>query len=218
MWRSGDPCKIGKFSHAAFFHPGVFYRLIIACLLRLCGEKLRSDRLCMVKRSQGGTMSTRSAGNALIDDCDRRILAALVRNARISFKKLAEIAQLSGNATAERVQRLQQMSVITGFKAELNRKLLGQPLQAYIDIKLQRGASMAGFEREAVSLTGAFDALIRVDCEGPEALGKLIEEIRKQAGVQETSSTVVCRELQVQTLPSRDLQGKVELIEMPLCR
>jgi Lrp/AsnC family leucine-responsive transcriptional regulator len=181
----------------------------------------------MVKRSQGGTMSTRSAGNALIDDCDRRILAALVRNARISFKKLAEIAQLSGNATAERVQRLQQMSVITGFKAELNRKLLGQPLQAYIDIKLQRGASMAGFERalraisnvrEAVSLTGAFDALIRVDCEGPEALGKLIEEIRKQAGVQETSSTVVCRELQVQTLPSRDLQGKVELIEMPLCR
>jgi DNA-binding Lrp family transcriptional regulator len=172
----------------------------------------------MVKRSQGGTMSTRSAGNALIDDCDRRILAALVRNARISFKKLAEIAQLSGNATAERVQRLQQMSVITGFKAELNRKLLGQPLQAYIDIKLQRGASMAGFEREAVSLTGAFDARIRVDCEGPEALGKLIEEIRKQAGVQETSSTVVCRELQVQTLPSRDLQGKVELIEMPLCR
>jgi Lrp/AsnC family leucine-responsive transcriptional regulator len=154
-------------------------------------------------------MPTRSAENVLIDDCDRRILTALVRNARISFKKLAEIAQLSGNATAERVQRLQQVSVITGYKAELNRKLLGQPLQAYIDIKLQRGASVAGFERalstisnvrEAVSLTGEFDARIRVDCEGPEALGKLIEEIRKQAGVQETSSTVVCRELQVQTL------------------
>jgi Lrp/AsnC family leucine-responsive transcriptional regulator len=153
-------------------------------------------------------MSTRSAGNELIDDCDRRILAALVRNARISFKKLAEIAQLSGNATAERVQRLQQISVITGFKAELNRKLLGQPLQAYIDIKLQGGASMAGFERalrsisnvrEAVSLTGSFDARIRVDCEGPEALGNLIEEIRKQAGVQETSCTVVCREFQMQT-------------------
>lgn len=154
-------------------------------------------------------MSTPSAENTLIDDCDRRILAALVRNGRISFKKLAEIAQLSGNATAERVQRLQQMSVITGFKAELNRKLLGQPLQAYIDIKLQRGASMTTFERalraisnvrEAVSIIGAFDARIRVDCEGPEALGKLIEEIRKQAGVQETSSTVICRELRVQNL------------------
>jgi Lrp/AsnC family transcriptional regulator, leucine-responsive regulatory protein len=152
-------------------------------------------------------MPTRSAENELIDDCDRRILAALVRNARISFKKLAEIAQLSGNATAERVQRLQQMSVITGFRVDLNRRLLGQPLQAYIDIKLQRGASMAGFEkalrsipnvREAVSITGGFDARIRVDCEDPEALGKLIEEIRKQAGVHETSSTVVCRELQVQ--------------------
>ncbi len=163
----------------------------------------------MIKRGKIGTMSTRSAGNALIDDCDRRILAALDRDARISFKKLAEIAQLSGNATAERVQRLRQMSVITGFRAQLNLKLLGQPLQAYIDIKLQKGASIAGFERalcaisnvrEAVSLTGAFDARIRVDCEDPEALGKLIEEIRKQAGVQETSSTVICRELQVRTL------------------
>jgi Lrp/AsnC family transcriptional regulator, leucine-responsive regulatory protein len=151
-------------------------------------------------------MSLRSAENALIDDCDRRILAALVRNARISFKRLADIAQLSANATAERVQRLRELAVITGFRAELNRKLLGQPLQAYIDIKLQRGGSMTTFEkalravaniREAVSITGAFDARIRVDCESPEALGKMIEEIRKQPGVQETSSTVICRELQI---------------------
>ena len=158
----------------------------------------------MRKRSEGRFMSRVSVENTVLDECDRRILAALGQNARISFKKLAEIAQLSPNATAERVERLQQLQVIIGFRTELNRKLLGQPLQAYIDIKLQKGATMTTFEkalrsipnvREAVSITGAFDARLRTYCEGPEALGELIEEIRRQAGVQETSSTIVCRDL-----------------------
>ena len=46
-------------------------------------------------------------------------------------------------------------------------------------------------------MTGAFDARILVDCESPEELGRLIEDVRMQTGVQETSSTVIFRELQL---------------------
>ncbi len=49
--------------------------------------------------------------------------------------------------------------------------------------------------REATVITGAFDARVRVDCADPAHLGLLIEELRKDTGVQETSSTVICRSL-----------------------
>jgi Lrp/AsnC family transcriptional regulator, leucine-responsive regulatory protein len=150
----------------------------------------------------------KSVGGHFIDALDRKILNGLVENSRISFRDLARIANLSPNATAERVYRLQKTGVIRGFRTEINRKALGLPLQAYIDVKLQPGISMEVFEsalskmkrsivREAFSMTGAFDARIFVNCEGPEELGKLIEDLRIQTGVQETSSTLIFRELQL---------------------
>lgn len=150
----------------------------------------------------------KSVETPLIDALDKKILSGLMKNSRISFRDLAQLANLSANATAERVYRLQKTGVIRGFRTEINRKALGLPLQAYIDVKLQQGISMEVFEkalskmnrnnfREAVSVTGAFDARILVDCESPEELGRLIEDVRMQTGVQETSSTVIFRELQL---------------------
>jgi Lrp/AsnC family leucine-responsive transcriptional regulator len=149
-------------------------------------------------------MTGQNSGQPFLDERDRHLLNALRENSRISFRDLAKIVNLSPNATAERVSRLQESGVILGFRTELSARALGLPLQAYIDIKLEKGVSMESFERalrripnvrEAVSMTGAFDARLRVDCEGPIELGSLIEKIRSQAGVQETSSTVICREL-----------------------
>ena len=51
--------------------------------------------------------------------------------------------------------------------------------------------------REATVLTGAFDARLRVDRVDPFHLGLLIEELRTKTGVEETSSTVICRSLEI---------------------
>jgi Lrp/AsnC family transcriptional regulator, leucine-responsive regulatory protein len=148
----------------------------------------------------------KTAENIVLDDRDRRILRALSENSRISYSKLAKIASLSANATAERVHRLQQLGVIVRFLTEVSPASLGLTLQAFVDVKLQRGISMEAFEkalrkidgiREATSVTGAFDARLRVDCKGTADLGRLIERLRVNTGVQETSSTVICRELKI---------------------
>jgi DNA-binding Lrp family transcriptional regulator len=77
-------------------------------------------------------------------------------------------------------------------------------LEAFIDIKLQQGVSIEAFEialkkvqgvREATVVTGSFDARLRVDCADPAHLGLLVEELRMHTGVQETSTTVICRSL-----------------------
>jgi DNA-binding Lrp family transcriptional regulator len=63
-------------------------------------------------------------------------------------------------------------------------------------------ARIAGVE-EAVSLTGAFDVRLRIVCKDPNQLGELIEQLRVQAGVQETSATVIVRRLNLKTGESR---------------
>jgi Lrp/AsnC family leucine-responsive transcriptional regulator len=149
-----------------------------------------------------------TATNIDLDGSDRAILGALTTNARISYRDLAKLAHLSPNATAERVRRLQGQGVIKGFAVDIEPSLLGLNLQAFVDVKLQKGTTMDAFERtvskiagvqEAMSISGAFDVRLRVVCKDSQQLGELIEALRQQTGVQETSSTVIMRQLNVRT-------------------
>ncbi|MFK4446853.1 Lrp/AsnC family leucine-responsive transcriptional regulator [Caballeronia udeis] len=142
----------------------------------------------------------------MIDDRDRRILTALAGNSRISFRELGEVANLSANATAERVQRLVDTGVISKFSIDIPAAAMGLALQAFIDVRLQPGTTMAAFEKavqrmdsvlEGTVLTGTFDARLRVACADPEHLNRIIEELRGACGIQETYSAIVCRQMQL---------------------
>ena len=155
----------------------------------------------------GSDSAAAAAPSVALDRCDRIILSTLAQNGRISFRDLARAAHLSPNATAQRVRRLEATGVIRSFSVNISPSSLGLHLQAFVDVKLQKGASMESFEKalrgiagvqEAASVTGQFDARLRVVCRDPDHLGALIEQIRAKTGVQETSSTVICRELLVE--------------------
>lgn len=142
----------------------------------------------------------------MIDERDRRILGALAENSRISFRELGDLINLSANATAERVQRLIENDVISKFSIEVGAAALGRNLQAFIDVRLQPGTTMAEFERavqrmdtvlEATVLTGTFDARLRVACTDPAHLSRIIEDLRGGCGVLETSSTIICRTMRL---------------------
>lgn len=142
---------------------------------------------------------------AIIDDRDRRILGALAENSRLSFRELGEVANLSANATAERVQRLVESGVISRFSIEIPAEALGRALQAFIDVRLKPGVTMAGFEKslqgvdavmEGTVVTGAFDARLRVACSDPAHLNRVIEALRASCGVLETCSSIICHTMQ----------------------
>ncbi|MGA2653757.1 MAG: Lrp/AsnC family transcriptional regulator [Terracidiphilus sp.] len=143
---------------------------------------------------------------AAMDGRDMRILSELGKNGRISYQELGKMVNLSANAAAQRVRRLEAVGVIRGFSVEVSLASLGLKLQAFVDVKLRQGTTMEAFEkalgnipgiREAASITGTFDARLQVDCADPVELGRLVEQLRVEAGVQSTSSTVICRELEV---------------------
>jgi Lrp/AsnC family transcriptional regulator, leucine-responsive regulatory protein len=130
----------------------------------------------------------------------------LLRDGRISFSALAEAANLSANAAAERVRRMQASGVIRSITANVNSAKLGRALAAQIDVKLRQGVSAAAFEkalqgvsqiRSATLMTGSFDYAVRVACRDQDDLVSVTEYLRNKAGAQETYSRLILREISV---------------------
>lgn len=75
----------------------------------------------------------------LIDDIDRRILACLVEDARMSLKVLSGRVGLTSPSTAERLKRLEERGVIEGYGARINLEALGYSLQALVRVRPMPG-------------------------------------------------------------------------------
>ncbi|MFI7637043.1 Lrp/AsnC family transcriptional regulator [Nonomuraea sp. NPDC049400] len=67
-----------------------------------------------------------------LDALDLQIVRELTRDARISHAELGRRVNLSRPAVAERVRRLEETAVITGYAAHVNLARLGLPLQARV--------------------------------------------------------------------------------------
>jgi Lrp/AsnC family leucine-responsive transcriptional regulator len=71
---------------------------------------------------------------AKLDRTDWRIVQALQENARLSYTELGQLVGLSRPAAAERVRRLEESQVITGYRAEVNLARLGYTIVAFVRI------------------------------------------------------------------------------------
>ncbi len=70
-----------------------------------------------------------------LDPVDRAILAALADDARVTMAELARTVGLSAPSVAERVRRLEEASVITGYRAVVSPSALGLPIAAWLRIR-----------------------------------------------------------------------------------
>ncbi len=78
--------------------------------------------------------------NGRLDRVDERILAALVENARVSVAELARALGMSSPSIAERVKRLEEGGVITGYAVNLSPDAIGLPISAWLRIRPVPGA------------------------------------------------------------------------------
>ncbi|GAA1696988.1 Lrp/AsnC family transcriptional regulator [Fodinicola feengrottensis] len=77
--------------------------------------------------------------NRPLDDVDWHILRELQEDGRLSYNQLARRVNLSSPAVAERVRRLEETGVITGYQARLDPARAGVPLAAFIQIRCTHG-------------------------------------------------------------------------------
>ncbi|MGD0157755.1 MAG: Lrp/AsnC family transcriptional regulator [Terracidiphilus sp.] len=85
-------------------------------------------------------MPHRTVPNVIhLDEVAWRILEALQRNARITFAELGRKVGLSTPAAAERVRRLEEAGVITGYHAALDVAKLGLPIRVLVRLTIHGG-------------------------------------------------------------------------------
>lgn len=96
---------------------------------------VRSSKLVPGERS-----SSKDVRAIDLDEVDRRILAALHADARMSNTALAEHVGIAPSTCHGRVRRLQDIGVIRGFHADIDPAALGLSLQAMISVSLQSNA------------------------------------------------------------------------------
>ncbi|MFG1925112.1 Lrp/AsnC family transcriptional regulator [Cryptosporangium sp. NPDC048952] len=86
--------------------------------------------------------------NAL-DDVDWRILDELQKDGRLSFNELGRRIHLSSPAVAERVRKLQESGVITGYRATVDPERAGYGVTAFIHLRCKLGSCLLRTSRAA---------------------------------------------------------------------
>lgn len=72
----------------------------------------------------------------MTDEIDRKILNELQLNARISYAELGRRVGLTTPAVIERVRKLEDARIITGYRAEIDPAKAGLPITAFIRMSI----------------------------------------------------------------------------------
>src|SRR6476620_1131371 len=72
----------------------------------------------------------------MIDDIDRNILAVLQSNARTSYAELGRRVGLTTPAVIERVRKLEDSGVVTGYRVEIDSAKVGLPITAFVRMSI----------------------------------------------------------------------------------
>ncbi len=75
----------------------------------------------------------------MLDAIDRKILNQLQENSRVSFAELGRRINLTTPAVIERVRKLEDAGVISGYHAEIDMAKVGFPITAFIRMSISGG-------------------------------------------------------------------------------
>ena len=126
--------------------------------------------------------------NSRLDRFDRKILAALSVDGRMTVADLARKIGLSKTPCQVRLKRLQDDGYIRGFRAVLNAEMLGQDHVAFVEVKLTdtREVALKAFN-DAVArvpeieqchmIAGAFDYLLKIRTTDMSAYRRILGEV-----------------------------------------
>ncbi|HET7397119.1 MAG TPA: Lrp/AsnC family transcriptional regulator [Intrasporangium sp.] len=134
-----------------------------------------------------------------MEELDRRLVELLVADGRMSFTDLGRATGLSTSAVHQRVRRLEERGVISGYRAVVSPVQLGLPLTALVSVTPfdpsapddvpQRLAPIREIE-DCHSVAGVESYILKVRVATPGDLEDLLARIRSAANVS-TRTTVV---------------------------
>ena len=124
----------------------------------------------------------------LLDETGWRLLSELQQNARLSYKELGQRVGLSLPSVAERVRKMEEAGIITGYHAEVNLNSLGLPILAIIRLgsfvgescgRVAAQASKIPEVLECYKVTGTDCAVVKVVAASMPHLEQIIEQLSR---------------------------------------
>ncbi len=135
-----------------------------------------------------------------IDDIDVTILNLLQDSGRMKRNAIAEIVGLSVPSISERMRKLEERGVITGYHAVLAPKRFHIDITAFIRVTVDGSSNYDHFVNEALvfpevqevhSITGEGSHLLKVRIASTTNLEQLLGKIQSLPGVYSTSTNIV---------------------------
>lgn len=151
-----------------------------------------------------------------LDPVDRRIVAELQRDGRLTHVELAARVGLTPTPCTRRVQALEAAGVIQGYAALVDPRKLGQSIQVLVQVKLERHTDeiVARFRRGVLqwpevlacyALTGDTDFLLHVVVRDVDALSDFtLRRLLRTSGVRDVRSGLVLETVKRSTVVPLD--------------
>ncbi|MFK4729394.1 Lrp/AsnC family transcriptional regulator [Agromyces mediolanus] len=150
-------------------------------------------------------MTTHQSHREPLDDIDRRIVAELSRDGRLSVRTLAERVHVSRTAAHNRLQALQRRGVISGFGAQIDRKAIGLEISALVVVRvgdvpweqIVDQLATLPFVEKVQAVSGDIDIILTVSAPDHEQLSQaILRDIHDMPGVVSTRSHLILAEIE----------------------
>jgi Lrp/AsnC family transcriptional regulator for asnA, asnC and gidA len=135
-----------------------------------------------------------------IDSIDRRIMRLLSEKGRISFLEVARECGMSGAAIHQRVAKLEQNGIITGYSVKLSPENLGFSTCAYVGVFLEKAIMYHSVVKDLEKIseivechytTGNYAIFLKVYCRNNQHLMEVLNgQIQNIPGVASTETFI----------------------------
>ncbi len=144
-----------------------------------------------------------------MDELDYHLLDLLQREGRATQLELSRAVGLSQPAVAERIRKLEERGVITGYAAHVDAAKLGKDITAFIGVNIEHPKYFEGFARKVLAMPEVLEAhrvagqdsyILKVKTSNTKSLDTLlVETLRTISGVTRTHTTIVLSSIKEET-------------------
>ncbi|HYO73046.1 MAG TPA: Lrp/AsnC family transcriptional regulator [Archangium sp.] len=155
-----------------------------------------------------------------MDELDHRLVDLLQRDGRATQLELSRSVGLSQPAVAERIRKLEERGIITGYTARVDASKLGKDITAFIGVSIEHPKFFDGFARKVLAMPEVLEAhrvagqdsyILKVRTRNTRTLDSLlVETLRIISGVTRTHTTIVLTSIKEETyihVSSEELKG-----------
>ncbi|MFP2926113.1 Lrp/AsnC family transcriptional regulator [Pyxidicoccus sp. 3LG] len=156
-----------------------------------------------------------------LDELDHRLVDLLQRDGRATQLELSRAVGLSQPAVAERIRKLEERGIITGYTARVDASKLGKDITAFIGVSVEHPKYFEGFAKKVLALPDVLEChrvagqdsyILKVKTANTKTLDSLlVETLRTIAGVTRTQTTIVLSSIKEDThvrVPPEQLKGE----------